>query len=83
MPLFQPPLAPLPSDLTFVTKTIIVTGANSGLGLAATKHLLFHQAKEVIMAVRTITKGEMAKSQILADRDVQKGTLMVGLLSCS
>ncbi|MDD5185374.1 MAG: oxidoreductase [Paludibacter sp.] len=45
-------------------KTIIITGANSGLGLEATKAFAVKNAK-VIMACRTVSKGELAKAQII------------------
>ncbi len=43
-------------------KTIIVTGVSIGLGQEATKHFIRFNAKHVIMAVRSITKGEAAKA---------------------
>ena len=45
-------------------KTIIITGANSGLGFSATKHFasLGHQ---VVMACRNLTKAEEARKEIL------------------
>jgi len=45
-------------------KTIIITGANSGLGLEATKAFAAKNAK-VIMACRTVNKGELAKAHII------------------
>ncbi|KAL4943512.1 hypothetical protein BDV06DRAFT_135299 [Aspergillus oleicola] len=45
-------------------KTFIVTGANTGLGFEAAQHLVRLGAKEVILAVRTDTSGEQAKSKI-------------------
>lgn len=46
-------------------KTIIVTGANSGLGFEATKALVAKNAK-VIMSCRSLSKGEEAKKEILS-----------------
>lgn len=46
-------------------KTIVVTGANSGLGYEITKALAEKHA-EVIMACRNTDKGEEAKNHILA-----------------
>jgi NAD(P)-dependent dehydrogenase (short-subunit alcohol dehydrogenase family) len=71
MPYFQPKLH-LPPTLTFHDKTILITGASAGLGLAATKLLLFHGAKEIIAGVRSVSKAEAAKSAILSDPDVKK-----------
>ncbi len=45
----------------------VVTGANSGTGKEATKRLVAAGAR-VVMAVRTIAKGEAARAEILAAR---------------
>lgn len=45
-------------------KTMIVTGANSGLGFSVTKHLVRLGAK-VIMACRNLDKAKQAKEQLL------------------
>jgi NAD(P)-dependent dehydrogenase (short-subunit alcohol dehydrogenase family) len=71
MPYFQPKLS-LPSSLTFQDKTILITGASAGIGLAATKLLLLHGAKEIISGVRSVSKAEAVKSKILCDPDVKK-----------
>jgi NAD(P)-dependent dehydrogenase (short-subunit alcohol dehydrogenase family) len=47
-------------------KTYIVTGSNGGLGFEAVKHLVSMGAATVVMAVRTLTKGETAKAEIEA-----------------
>jgi NAD(P)-dependent dehydrogenase (short-subunit alcohol dehydrogenase family) len=44
----------------------VVTGANSGTGKEATKRLAAAGAR-VVMAVRTVAKGEAAKAEILAE----------------
>lgn len=46
--------------------TFVVTGANSGLGLEACKHLLRLQCGTIIMAVRNVEKGEAARQEVLA-----------------
>jgi NAD(P)-dependent dehydrogenase (short-subunit alcohol dehydrogenase family) len=71
MPYFQPKLH-LPSSLPFDGKTILITGASAGLGLAATKLLLLYGAKEIISGVRSILKAEAIKSTILSDPYVRK-----------
>jgi NAD(P)-dependent dehydrogenase (short-subunit alcohol dehydrogenase family) len=71
MPYFQPKLS-LPSSLTFHGKSILITGASAGIGLAATKLLLLHGAKEIISGVRSVSKAEAVKSKILSDPDVKK-----------
>ncbi|KAH8170486.1 short chain dehydrogenase domain-containing protein [Sarocladium implicatum] len=45
-------------------KTFIVTGGNGGLGYEAIQHLVKMGAATVIMAVRTVSKGEEAKQEI-------------------
>lgn len=45
-------------------KTVIITGANSGLGYSSTKELAKAGAK-VIMACRNLEKGEKAKNELL------------------
>ncbi|TDD61972.1 SDR family NAD(P)-dependent oxidoreductase [Kribbella antibiotica] len=47
-------------------KLAVVTGANSGTGKEATKRLAAAGAR-VVMAVRTVTKGEAARAEILAE----------------
>ena len=56
---------PMPStDCT--GKTIIVTGANVGLGLEAARHYVRLNAEKVILACRSMEKGEAAKQDIEA-----------------
>lgn len=60
--LFTPPY---PSK-HFTRQTIIVTGANCGLGLEAARHFVRLDAGKVILAVRSLEKGEVAKKSIEA-----------------
>lgn len=60
--LFQTP--PLPTG-NLAGQTIIVTGANSGLGLDACKHLVRLGVSRLILACRNVPKGEAAKKEIL------------------
>jgi NAD(P)-dependent dehydrogenase (short-subunit alcohol dehydrogenase family) len=46
-------------------RTFVVTGANSGLGLATTRELARHGAR-VVMAVRDETRGHQAKASVEA-----------------
>src|SRR6202042_1053297 len=48
-----------------VGKLIVVTGANSGTGKEATRRLAAAGAR-VVMAVRTVARGEQARDEILA-----------------
>lgn len=64
-------MAPFAKDLPITLtakecdgRTFIVTGANSGLGLECTKHLVQLGSARVIMAVRNMQRGEEAKAMI-------------------
>lgn len=63
--LFQTP--PLPTT-NLSGQTIIVTGANTGLGLDASKHLVRLNVSHLILACRSIPKGEKAKEQLLSSQ---------------
>ena len=47
-------------------KLVVVTGANSGTGKEATRRLA-EAGTHVVMAVRTVAKGEQAREEILAE----------------
>lgn len=59
--LFSTPQLP-PCDAA--EQTIIVTGSNVGLGLEAARHFVRLDAKKVILAVRSVEKGDKAKKSI-------------------
>lgn len=54
---------PIPTH-SFAGKTILVTGSNTGLGLEAARHFTSLGASRVILAVRSLDKGEAAKASI-------------------
>ncbi|KAI9711794.1 MAG: hypothetical protein M1820_001939 [Bogoriella megaspora] len=54
----------LANNSTCSGKTYIVTGSNSGLGLETAKHLVEFLAARVVLAVRNLTSGENAKTEI-------------------
>ncbi|KAK5081415.1 hypothetical protein PMZ80_011165 [Knufia obscura] len=60
-------------------RTILVTGANSGLGLDAAKLLLRLNCSTIVLACRSIAKGERAKQEILSTSrlDNDKPTIVV------
>lgn len=60
---FQPALPVTVVDLT--GRTVIITGSNTGLGLEAAKHFYEMNPARLILAVRSIEKGEHAKNIIL------------------
>ncbi|KAI9751182.1 MAG: hypothetical protein M1835_001252, partial [Candelina submexicana] len=55
---------PPPPTTPFTSKTIIVTGSNVGLGKEAVRHFARLGAAKVIIAVRSIPRGEAAKAEI-------------------
>jgi NAD(P)-dependent dehydrogenase (short-subunit alcohol dehydrogenase family) len=59
----NPPLGPTED---FTGKTVIVTGANTGLGYEAALKFVSLHAQKVILAVRSIEKGESAKAKIIS-----------------
>ncbi|KAF3941814.1 hypothetical protein ABW19_dt0207673 [Dactylella cylindrospora] len=55
----------LPSPTaSFEGLTVIVTGSNTGVGLEAARHIARLNAADLILAVRTISKGEAARDNI-------------------
>ena len=57
-------------------QTVIVTGSNVGLGLEAARHFTRLGAAKVILAVRTVSKGEAAKESIESSTE-RKGVVEV------
>lgn len=55
---------PKPITTTFEGKTIIVTGSNTGVGYATALKYVQLAASSVILGVRSVQKGEMAKAQM-------------------
>lgn len=50
---------------SFVNQTVIVTGSNAGLGLEAARHFYRLGCARLILAVRTVSKGQAAKEDII------------------
>ena len=55
---------------SFEGETIIITGANTGLGLEAARHCVRLGASKVILAVRSLARGETAKASIEASTNI-------------
>lgn len=55
---------PLPSSVRLDGQVAIITGSNVGLGFEAAKELIEHGLSRLIVAVRSETKGETAKSEL-------------------
>ncbi len=64
-------------------QTIIVTGANTGLGLETSRHLLRLGVGKLIMAVRSPAKGDAAKHDLLATTGRDPTTIEVWPLDMS
>lgn len=58
-------------------KTVIVTGSNVGLGFETVAHFMRMRASTIIMAVRTVAKGEEAKLQLLKRFPNFEGSILV------
>ena len=58
---------------TFTSKSVIVTGANVGLGFEAAAKFASLNAQKVIIGVRDVSKGNAAKKKIEARRAQGKG----------
>lgn len=68
----QRPIAPPSPHNLFVGKTILVTKANTGLGFTASRTFLLLGASRVILAVRSLSKGETARFQLISDIEIQQ-----------
>ncbi|CAL8582776.1 hypothetical protein XPA_008421 [Xanthoria parietina] len=64
--LFITPAPITPSTVSLAGQTGIVTGSNTGLGYHASSQLLSLGLSRLILAVRDTTKGEKARSSLLA-----------------
>lgn len=55
---------PIPTA-SLLGQTVIITGANRGLGYEASKHVVRLDASKLILAVRSVSAGEDAKNKLL------------------
>ncbi|KAJ7509710.1 hypothetical protein B0H11DRAFT_1702727 [Mycena galericulata] len=53
-------------DADLTGRTFLISGSNTGLGLAAAIHLARMKASHIVLAVRDLTKGSAAKEAIIA-----------------
>jgi retinol dehydrogenase 12 len=67
---------------TYEGQTVIVTGANVGLGFEAARHITRLGAAKVILAVRSLSKGEEAKKSI-EESEKKSGVVEVWQLDLS
>jgi NAD(P)-dependent dehydrogenase (short-subunit alcohol dehydrogenase family) len=56
----------IPSNTSFQGQTIIITGANAGLGKESARHIAGLGVSRLILAVRNIPAGEAARKDILS-----------------
>lgn len=75
-----PTLSP---TLSFAGQTVIVTGSNVGLGFSAAQQIAQRGASRVILAVRTVSKGEIAAQKIRDSLPSSKTQLEVWPLDLS
>ncbi|KAL7817790.1 NAD(P)-binding protein [Trichoderma gracile] len=68
----QPPIPPTPSDANVSGKTVIVTGGNSGLGYEAARQFLTLGASRMILACRSVQRGQEAASALRAHPTVKE-----------
>ncbi|KAL4958645.1 uncharacterized protein BDV14DRAFT_34244 [Aspergillus stella-maris] len=66
--LFEEPPIVSHSEVDLTGKTAIVTGSNTGIGFECCRQLLDLGLSNLVIAVRTLSKGEEAKKQLLAER---------------
>jgi NAD(P)-dependent dehydrogenase (short-subunit alcohol dehydrogenase family) len=69
--------------IDFTNQVLIVTGSNTGLGFEAVKHLIRLNAAKVILAVRTVSKGEIAVEKIVETTKCDPSRLEVWPLDLS
>lgn len=67
----------------FSGQTVIVTGSNTGLGLEAARHIARLGAAKIILACRTISKGEKAAADITESEHLTKNRVEVWQLDLS
>ncbi|KAF2675424.1 NAD(P)-binding protein [Microthyrium microscopicum] len=68
---------------SFAQKTVIITGANSGLGKEAARHIARLGCPRLILAVRNIKAGEAAKQDIVSTTDVPESSISIWELDLS
>ena len=62
---------------SFVSKTVIITGASSGLGKEAAKHIVRLGASKVILGCRNTSKGNKTKLEIECSLGCSSGIIEV------
>ncbi|KAI1109566.1 putative short-chain dehydrogenase [Nemania sp. NC0429] len=70
-------------DVDLQGKTAIVTGSNTGLGLEVSRQLLDLGLSKLILAVRSTSKGEAARENLLSGRSAKSHDIEVWPLDLS
>ncbi|KAL9605698.1 MAG: hypothetical protein Q9179_001118 [Wetmoreana sp. 5 TL-2023] len=68
---------PLPPTTSFANRTILITGANCGLGFESALKFVSLGAERVILACRSLSKGEDAKREIEERTGCEKDVMRV------
>jgi NAD(P)-dependent dehydrogenase (short-subunit alcohol dehydrogenase family) len=68
---------------SFSGQTVIITGSNTGLGLEAARHIARLGASKVILACRTISKGQTAAANITSSEHLTSDRVEVWELDLS
>ena len=68
---------PVPPKLNLSGRVVIVTGSNTGLGLEAARHFVSMGPAKLILAVRSLEKGEAAKKSIVESTGCADGVVEV------
>jgi NAD(P)-dependent dehydrogenase (short-subunit alcohol dehydrogenase family) len=63
----QESVEPLSTRINLTGKTILITGANQGIGFECARQLLQLQTSMIVLAVRTVSKGEAARDLLYSD----------------
>jgi retinol dehydrogenase 12 len=79
--LVHPPA--LPASLDFSGQNVLIAGANSGIGRETARQCVRLNAKIVILAVRTLPKGEEAKANTLQSKPSSKTDIQIWELEMS
>jgi NAD(P)-dependent dehydrogenase (short-subunit alcohol dehydrogenase family) len=68
---------------SFAGETVIVTGSNTGLGLEGARHIARLGPERLILAVRTLEKGQRAAADICRTTGLSKDAIHVWQLDLS
>ncbi|GAA5863120.1 hypothetical protein JCM8547_002804 [Rhodosporidiobolus lusitaniae] len=70
-------------DVNLSGRTVLITGANTGLGLEAAIHYARLSPARLILAVRTVSTGEEAASRIVSETPLSRDRIEVWQLDLS